>query len=572
MTRAGLAYSCILVFCATAAAEVPFSNERPELPPGTTTELRSVRRPDTIDREAEKREREDRYAWLMAEQVVRGIERPLVVELTPDELFELEQGGCEGCSQEPQRQRVGVAKEVFAAIGVDSISWGAAADTADGGRVWSAAVHSTGAAGIRLHFGEFFLAPNSELYLYNEFGDVAGPYGGEGPLGSTEFWSNMIAGDTVFLQLRRYGPQHLREQKSASQPLLLGIGHVGSNFAAETAGAKSFCDHNASCIENVSCIEEPTAVDDARLAVAHMLFVDGPYLYACSGGLVNNTDEDWTPYFMTANHCLSTDAVAATLEAYFSWTVDCGEECPSQWGAPDDAIAVLGASVVSTNRRGDYTLLVLNTPSAPLGTALLGWTTEPVALTEGALLYRISHPAGAPQAYSEHRVDTGASTCLFWGRGPWIYSRDVLGATEGGSSGSPVVNANGQMVGQLTGACGLLAWLPCLSAWHATVDGAFAGYFAEVAPWLAPPGGCDDDVDGDGFIAVECGGDDCDDDEFDINPGVAEVCGNGIDDNCNLAVDDEDPECAICLPQGAACTRSADCCSKWCRWFGRTCR
>ena len=39
-------------------------------------------------------------------------------------------------------------------------------------------------------------------------------------------------------------------------------------------------------------------------------------------------------------------------------------------------------------------------------------------------------------------------------RGAWIYSRDVYGGTEGGSSGSPIYNAQGQVVGQLTGACG----------------------------------------------------------------------------------------------------------------------
>ncbi len=59
------------------------------------------------------------------------------------------------------------------------------------------------------------------------------------------------------------------------------------------------------------------------------------------------------------------------------------------------------------------------------------------------MLYRISHPNGAPQSYSEHKVDNRATTCRSWPRGPWIYSRDSFGATQGGSSGSPVLNGEG---------------------------------------------------------------------------------------------------------------------------------
>ena len=40
------------------------------------------------------------------------------------------------------------------------------------------------------------------------------------------------------------------------------------------------------------------------------------------------------------------------------------------------------------------------------------------------------------------------------------------------------------------------------------------------------------DVDGDGYTAAECGGTDCDDRNPDVNPMMAEICGDGIDQNC----------------------------------------
>jgi len=48
---------------------------------------------------------------------------------------------------------------------------------------------------------------------------------------------------------------------------------------------------------------------------------------------------------------------------------------------------------------------------------------------------------------------------------------------------------------------------------------------------------CDDDADGDGYDAVAAGGTDCDDTDYDVNPGATEVC-NGIDDDCDGSIDE----------------------------------
>jgi hypothetical protein len=48
---------------------------------------------------------------------------------------------------------------------------------------------------------------------------------------------------------------------------------------------------------------------------------------------------------------------------------------------------------------------------------------------------------------------------------------------------------------------------------------------------------CEDDSDGDGYVSVDCGGDDCDDSDYNINPGATEVC-NMVDDNCNDEIDE----------------------------------
>jgi hypothetical protein len=85
----------------------------------------------------------------------------------------------------------------------------------------------------------------------------------------------------------------------------------------------------------------------------------------------------------------------------------------------------------------------------------------------------------------------------------------------------------------------------------------------EVCEFGCDDGECDEDenlpndLDGDGYDDAEIGEDgddglplDCNDNNFDVNPGVAEMCGDGIDNNCNGEVDEE------C---GLFCTEDLEC-------------
>jgi len=268
---------------------------------------------------------------------------------------------------------------------------------------------------------------------------------------------------------------------SGDEVRVRGSAYVSGAGAVNLGG--NLCDFNAPCTENADCASMPTAIDTARNAYASILFISGHYYYLCSGGLIADSDpETEIPYFLTANHCISMDREASSVETRFQYTIPCGTNnlCDlfaSDW---DDTV---GSTIMATNSSGDFTLLEL-ADFPPDGSVYLGWDSTPVADENGVQLYRISHPGGAPQAYSEHVVDTSAPTCLSWPRGERIYSRDIIGATEGGSSGSPVLNAQAQVVGQLSGACGYNVNDECDNVNNATVDGAFAYYYPEVQPFL----------------------------------------------------------------------------------------
>ncbi len=50
------------------------------------------------------------------------------------------------------------------------------------------------------------------------------------------------------------------------------------------------------------------------------------------------------------------------------------------------------------------------------------------------------------------------------------------------------------------------------------------------------------DADSDGHQDAACGGDDCDDTNADIHPGATEVCSDGVDNDCNGLTDDQDTD------------------------------
>lgn len=396
--------------------------------------------------------------------------------------------------------------------------FGAVRGSRDGGFVWSGVVKAPGASAVRLHFTGFDLPEGAALYVYGANGQAAGPYTGRGPQGDGELHTHSIFGEQVHVQLRQDGePARLPREL-----VLESVGYMGSRFLKalipaegdiSRLAAKAFCSYNESCVENAAC-SSSSAVSAARQAIASILFQSGSSWYICTGGLLADTAGTQTPFFLTANHCISSSGEASSLETFFDYVTTCSSpDCTQPYSNTGDTV---GSTILTGSSNTDHTLLQLSSnPVTADGTvAYLGWNSTAVANTNGHNLYRISHPSGAPQAYSEHSVDTGAGTCRTLPRGDFIYSNDTHGATEGGSSGSPVVDSNGHVVGQLYGACGTNVNDVCDAGSNSTVDGAFAAYFSSVAQWLDPSG----------------------------DPG--------------------DPTCS---PKGASCSSDSECCSNKCK-------
>jgi hypothetical protein len=505
--------------------------------------IAGYRLPASVDPETLLREQRQLADWLASEMVPQALASPVRLGLTKEELLSLE-------SPDPteRRLRVGLARPLGAALDLSSLDpallspdrplpLGAVRGTDDGGYTWSAVVQSPGASALRFRFTDFRLPAQAAAWVFDLEGHAHGPYTGRGPQGDGDFWSHNVFSDVVVVQVRHSGPV-TAEQLAATRLTIAEVGHSGPLFRVALA----------------------PAVNDARGGVAHYQYVSGAFLYICSGGLLADTDDTTDePWFLTANHCVSRGRDASNVETWFNWDTPCGGSC-----ATPAQSSTLGASLERTNKTGDYSLLRLD--QTPSGVTFLGSSSAPVADANGTPLYRISHPAGAPQAYSAQEVDTSRTTCRSWPRGPWIYSTDTVGATEGGSSGSPVVNAAGEVVGQLSGACGYNVGDPCDSASNATVDGAFASYYSEIADLLDPSSGpgctptsstevaCSDGVDDDCDGATDCDDSDCDQDAACAGP-PSPCNGDGV---C-----DPGEDCTTC-PNECAGVQNGKPSGRWC--------
>jgi len=448
----------------------------------------------------------------------------------------MERESVRGGMARERKMRVGVVKELsipmeFAHERIAARqAFGATHARSDGGFDWAGVIRSNGASAARVHITGLDLPEGTELYVYTRDGMAFGPYTGRGPNNTGEFWTNTVAGSELVLQLHG-GAEGVAQFTISGYGYLTEEFAMGRNLKPVTQAGNVPCSFNASCVVDAACVATNTAVGTAANAVAHILFASGGFLYICTGGLVADSVATTTvPYFITANHCISRASEAASMETFFFYrATTCG-------GCPDPGAAnTTGATIVATNKTSDYVLMRLS-QNAPAGAAFLGWSSTAVASSNNTPLFRLSHPKGAPQAYSTQVVDTSKGTCRSWPRGSWIYSRDTLGATEGGSSGSPVVNAAGQLVGQLSGACGFNVNDVCDTASNATVDGAFAAYYNAVSSFLGPGsggGGCTD-ADGDG-VCASAG--DCNDNNNKVYPGANDTKGkqgnDGVDNDCD---------------------------------------
>jgi PKD repeat protein len=332
--------------------------------------------------------------------------------------------------------RYGVVQQ----LDVDIKTEGVRTEIAGKGYIWQFEVNSVQAYSLGITFGKFFLPEGAKVFIYdNSHSQLAGAF--------TSLNNNPVNQLTIADFIGQNAIIEYFEPFKTTFPGQLSIVSVSQAYRDPLKAVSTRIGIN--CTQGANW-------QDLKHAVCRMTFQDTKYEYYCTGFLVNNVREDGTPYFQTANHCISTSTEAASLVTYFNYE---NSTCSSSDAPITQTLS--GATLKATSSYSDFTLLQLyEYPKASYLPYFAGWDASSRSPHKGTCIH---HPAGTAKCIAiENSAPTTYSRSLQWtddnnvvvstsaANTHWDAIFDA-GATEGGSSGSPLLDDNQRVIGQLHG-------------------------------------------------------------------------------------------------------------------------
>ncbi len=304
----------------------------------------------------------------------------------------------------------------------------------NGDAIWRLQIESQDAFSIGLIYDNFYLPEGTTFYVYNQNEvTILGGYTNDN--NAEVFSTPQIVGEVVFLEY--YEPANTQGVPNISINTII---HDYRGFYNMMGNTRDECGTNVVC----------TAADpyeDEINSAAH-LDMGG---YICSGGMLNNTSNDLTPYFLTANHCTQ-GLNPSNFRFYFNYQTS---SCNGSWanmGSYAYGSQMKWASNDSNGGNGisenDVSLLEItaNIPDS-WNVFYAGWNVNDNSTQ--SISVGVHHPGGEPKQISFSAGTAYTNGWDNWGT-HWKNYWDE-GGTEGGSSGSPLFDSNGRVIGPLSG-------------------------------------------------------------------------------------------------------------------------
>lgn len=319
----------------------------------------------------------------------------------------------------------------------------------DGSRLWKMKVQAPGALSLEVFFDDFYLPEGAEFYLYSIDGlQYEGAHTSANNPESGYYSTGMIHSETVILEYF--------EPSEVTDIARIDIQDVGYRYRDLTPQGSRGSDD---CQVDINCPEGDDWQDQKKGAVRLRVSVSGGGTFWCSGSLMNNTAGDCKPYVLSAFHCidqlLDNMSDFEQLRFYFNFErPDCFD------GNAPAGQQVMGCSIAARSNSAsgsgsDFVLLELLDEIPEFYEPYWnGWNLQSTTISGGGV--GIHHPSGDSKKISTSTSNFVTTTWNFGGaqaywRVFWSETESGHGVTEGGSSGSPLFDSNGLVVGTLTG-------------------------------------------------------------------------------------------------------------------------
>lgn len=365
---------------------------------------------------------------------------------------------------ESNHSAIRVAEIFPVTVNIDST--GIWSELSDSQKIWQQTVSFPGAEGLIISYKEFYIPEGGKLFIYNaDKTQILGAYTHNTNEKGGSFATEIINGD-------RFTLEYVASTVSKEPPRikLLDVGYVYDRNSLLRASTDNNLNYNVkdnSCIPNVNCYPENNRWIKQKRGVVLLLVkkaTDNAWL-ACSGSLINNVKNPGVPYILTAAHCLigSNDHFSDTEGSYdasvFYFNYE-DETCVTGTGQPSMSQTMVGSNLkafIPLNNGSDATLLQLksNIPTS-YNVYFNGWDRQNSIPSSGAIIH---HPnrdvkkltkfesSGPNPSVNRATLNLPGIQGIPNGHFKVTYSE---GVTQSGSSGAPMFNENGLIVGTLS--------------------------------------------------------------------------------------------------------------------------
>lgn len=320
-------------------------------------------------------------------------------------------------------------------------------------KVWRAQFTVPEAKALTVVYDKFWLPKGGKLYIYSAdkkqhmgaFTDINNKGSKNSPSG---FVTGFVKGNSIIIEY--YEPIHSKEKGIIS---IQKLGYVYKNIPF--MNLNSFGDSKA-CNVNVNC---PAGQNWQKEKRSVALIADMFGFRLCSGALINNTLKDRSALFLTADHCLPSGVDAEGDNDLWYWLFYWNYESPGCSNGVDFIPpSSLGAVLLANNDHTDFALLKLTDSLYNINGYIpyfLGWSRNSTSAQNGT---GIHHPKGDIKKISvDYNTINNYPYQIPWKNSPpseanthWKAVFDI-GTTEGGSSGSPLMDQYHRVIGQLHG-------------------------------------------------------------------------------------------------------------------------